>query len=60
VAHYLDRWIEKGELRCANSRTAVFTLIAIVISYNAVRQVFSNEGMDPGRMFEAYADFNNA
>lgn len=55
TARYLDPWIEKGELRCASSKTLIFTLIAIVASYNSIRRVFSAEGLKPDGLFETYS-----
>ena len=56
IARYLEPWIKNGELRCTNSKTVVFTLIAIVMSYSSLQRVFSGEGFCPDGMFEAYAD----
>jgi len=57
MASYLEPWIEKGELRCASSKTLILTLVAIVASYSSIRRVFSAEGLDPRRMFDTYSDF---
>ena len=56
AAHYLDPWLEKGELRCASSKDLVFTLIAIVISCGSLQRIFSAEGLTPTGMFEACAN----
>jgi AcrR family transcriptional regulator len=56
TARYLEPWIKKGELRCTNSKTLIFTLIAIVTSYSSLQRVFSVEGLGPGGMFEACAN----
>jgi AcrR family transcriptional regulator len=55
TARYLEPWIEKGELRCANGKVLIFTLVAIVTSYSAIQKVFASEGLGPERMFEACA-----
>jgi AcrR family transcriptional regulator len=57
TAHYLEPWIEKGELRCTSSRTMIFTLVAIVASYSSIRRVFSAEGLNPEGMFETCSIF---
>lgn len=57
VARYLEPWIKKGELRCTNSKTLVFTLIAIVTSYSSLQRIFLAEGLGPDGMFEACANF---
>ena len=57
TAHYLEPWIEKGELRCASSKTLIFTLVAIVASYNSIQRVFSAEGLNPRGMFEICSSF---
>jgi AcrR family transcriptional regulator len=57
TARYLEPWIEKGELRCASSKTLIFTLVAIVASYSSIQRVFSAEGLNPYGMFEIYTSF---
>ncbi len=60
TSRYLDPWIEKGELRCTNSKNLVFTFAAILLSYNSLQELFSGAGLSPDRMFEVYADFDSA
>jgi AcrR family transcriptional regulator len=57
AARYLEPWIENGELRCANAKTVILTLIGIVISHNSLQRVFLGKEIGPERMFEAYASF---
>jgi AcrR family transcriptional regulator len=57
TARYLDPWIKKGELRCKDGKSLVFTLIAIVTSYNSLQRIFSAEGLGLGGMLEACANF---
>jgi AcrR family transcriptional regulator len=57
IAHYLDPWIKRGELRCANAKTVVLTLIGIVISHDSLQRVFLGKGLGPERMFETYLGF---
>jgi AcrR family transcriptional regulator len=54
ITLYLDPWIKKGELRTANAKTVVLTLIGIVISHNSLQRVFSGEAFSVKQMFEAY------
>lgn len=44
-------------LRCASGKTLIFTLIAIVSSYNSIQRLFTADGLDPDRMFEACLNF---
>jgi AcrR family transcriptional regulator len=57
LARYLEPWVKRGELGCANAKTVILTLIGIVISHNSLQRVFLGEGLSPDRMFEAYAGF---
>src|ERR1035441_6066857 len=50
TAHYLEPWIKRDELRCANAKTVILTLIGIVISHNIVQRVFLGKGLGPERM----------
>jgi AcrR family transcriptional regulator len=56
VARYLEPWVENGELRCTNTKTVVFTLIAIVVSYGSLQRVFRGEAFSTDGMFEACAN----
>jgi AcrR family transcriptional regulator len=57
VARYLEPWIESGGLRCKNTKTIVFALIAILMSHRSLERVFPGEGLRPDGMFEACSDF---
>lgn len=57
LARYLEPWIKKGELRCPSAKTAILTLIGILISHNSLQRVFVGEGLSPDNMFAAYAGF---
>lgn len=57
IARYLEPWIKTGDLRCANAKVVILTLIGIVISHNFLQRLFLGEGFGPERMFEAYAGF---
>jgi AcrR family transcriptional regulator len=41
IAGYLQRWIDNGQLQCANAKVVVLTFVAIVLNYNSVFGVFS-------------------
>jgi len=56
VARYLEPWMKNGELRGTNSKTVVFTLIAIVMGYGPLHRLFLGEGFGPDGMFEACID----
>ena len=58
VARYLEPWVENGELRCTNTKTVVFTLIAIVVSYSSLQRLFRGEGFSPDGMFETCVDLH--
>lgn len=60
VARYLEPWIERGELRCANAKTLVLTLIAIVISRGPLRRVFLGDTATVHSLFETYSEFCRA
>ncbi|HET7103762.1 MAG TPA: TetR/AcrR family transcriptional regulator [Terracidiphilus sp.] len=55
IAHYLEPWIERGELRCTDGKTLVLTLTAIILSRGPLQKVFAGAGASS--LFEAYAEF---
>ena len=57
VARYLEPWVERGELHCANAKTLVLTLIAIVLSRGPLRRVFVGDSASLPAMFETYSEF---
>jgi AcrR family transcriptional regulator len=57
VARYLEPWIQRGELRCANAKTLVLTLIAIVLSRGPLRRVFLGDAENLNSLFETYSEF---
>jgi AcrR family transcriptional regulator len=56
TASYLEPWTKIGELRCTDSKTLIFTFIAIVISYGSLQRVFQGEELGPDRMLEVCMD----
>jgi len=56
VAHYLDPWILRGELRCNNSKALIFALIAIVGFHQPLFRAFSGDVEGPDTTFEAFAE----
>jgi AcrR family transcriptional regulator len=57
VARYLEPWILRGELRCANAKTLVLTLIAIILSRGPLRRVFLGDAASLNTLFETYSEF---
>ena len=57
TAGYLEPWIEAGKLRCANSRSIIFTFIAIVASHSSIQRVFSVEELGPDEILSTCAIF---
>lgn len=57
LARYLEPWIQRGELRCANAKTLVLTLIAIVLSRGPLRRVFFGDAVNLNSLFETYSEF---
>lgn len=57
VARYLQPWIDNGELRSANAKTLVLTLIAIILSRGPLRRVFLDDAANAHALFDAYSEF---
>lgn len=57
VARYVQPWIDKGEIRTANAKTLVLTLIAIVLSRGPLRRVFLDDAAGAHALFDAYSEF---
>jgi AcrR family transcriptional regulator len=57
VARYLEPWIVRGELRCADAKTLVLTLIAIILSRGPLRRVFLGDAASLNALFETYSEF---
>jgi len=60
VARYLQPWVDRRELKCANAKTLVLTLIAIVLSRGPLDRVFAGDAASGNALFEAYAEFCQA
>jgi AcrR family transcriptional regulator len=58
LARYLEPWVSSGELRCANAKALVLSLIAIILSHRSLHRLFSNDGADTDALFKAYAEFS--
>jgi AcrR family transcriptional regulator len=56
VSQYLEPWANKGELRCANTKTLILTMVGIFVSYATLQRVFPNQGLSPEKMFQTSAD----
>ena len=57
LAHYLQPWVASGELRTADAKTLVLTLIAIELSSDPLRRLFQADNTAAHGMFEAYSEF---
>jgi AcrR family transcriptional regulator len=57
VAHYLEPWAGRGELRGGNTKAVVLALIAIVVNYGPLHRLFLSEGSGIEAVFSAYSDF---
>ncbi|HVZ84634.1 MAG TPA: helix-turn-helix domain-containing protein [Terracidiphilus sp.] len=57
VARYLQPWIDNGEVRSANAKTLVLTLLAIILSRGPLRRVFLDDAAGAHALFDAYAEF---
>ncbi|HLY43593.1 MAG TPA: TetR/AcrR family transcriptional regulator [Terracidiphilus sp.] len=60
VARYLQPWVDRRELKCANAKTLVLTLIAIVLSRGPLDRVFAGDAADGHALFETYSEFCQA
>ena len=58
IARYLEPWVSRGELRCANAKSLVLSLVAIILSHRTLHRLFSGEGSNPEALFEAYAELS--
>jgi AcrR family transcriptional regulator len=58
TAHYLQPWIERGELYPVNPKALVLNLVALVIGCNSFERLFSGESTDWRSMFELYSNFS--
>jgi AcrR family transcriptional regulator len=57
IARYLEPWVNRGELRCASAKALVLSLIAIILSHQALHRVFAGDGSAPEALFKDYAEF---
>jgi AcrR family transcriptional regulator len=57
VAHYLEPWAGREELRGTNAKAAVLALVAMVVNYGSLHRLFSIGGAGQKEMFKAYTDF---
>jgi AcrR family transcriptional regulator len=57
VARYLEPWVQRGELRCANAKTLVLTLCAIILSREPLHRVFPGDASSMNTLFETYSEF---
>jgi AcrR family transcriptional regulator len=55
IAGYLEPWVKKGELRCANSKVAIFAVIAIAANHASIHELFLGDELDSQAQFETFA-----
>lgn len=58
IAHYLEPWIQKGELLCTDARSAILAMVAIVAGHNTLSRVFLNRSCGPEPLYTAFADLS--
>jgi AcrR family transcriptional regulator len=56
VAHYLEPWVVRGELRCASAKALVLSLVGITLSHRSLHRLFLQDGSGPQAMFTAFAE----
>jgi AcrR family transcriptional regulator len=56
VAHYLEPWLLRGELRCASAKALVLSLVGITLSHRSLDRLFLRDGSGPQAMFTAFAE----
>lgn len=56
VAHYLEPWISRGELRCNNAKALVLALVGIIVSQQPLNRLFHNNNPGPESIFSAFKD----
>lgn len=58
IAHYLEPWVSRGDLRCASAKDLVLSLVAIILSHQSLHRLFSGDGSAPEAMFKAYMEIS--
>jgi AcrR family transcriptional regulator len=58
IAHYLEPWVNRGDLRCASAKDLVLSLVAIILSHQSLHRLFSGDGSAPEAMFKAYMEIS--
>lgn len=56
LVRYLEPWVDRGELRCANAKALVLSLVSIILSHRSLDRLFLGKGSGPEAMFKAFAD----
>ena len=57
LAHYLQPWLERGQLRGKDAKSLVLTLIAIVLSRGPLDRLFLMDQTSSSALFETYSEF---
>jgi AcrR family transcriptional regulator len=58
IAHYLEPWVNRGELHSTNAKALVLSLIAIILSHRDLHRLFAGDGTGPEAMSQAFAEFS--
>jgi AcrR family transcriptional regulator len=56
VVRYLEPWVIRGELRCANAKALVLSLIGIALSHRPLDRLFLGDGSGLEAMFGAFSE----
>ena len=56
VVRYLEPWVIRGELRCANAKALVLSLVGIILSHQPLNRLFLGDGSGLEAMFGAFAE----
>lgn len=58
IAHYLEPWVTKSELRSLSAKALVLSMVAIVLTHRSLHRLFSSDGSGPETMIKAYAEYS--
>ena len=56
VAEYLQPWIIRGELRCANARALVLAMAMVIFGQHVFSRLFLDDVSGPSELLNAYED----
>jgi AcrR family transcriptional regulator len=58
MAHYLEPWVSRGELRVGSAKALVLSLMGILLSQRPLHRLFMNNGSAPDEFGKAYVEFS--